>query len=182
MLPLLPLYISYFTADSDGEEQNKKKVFFRALAFVAGFSIVFCLLGLFAGTIGAFLKKYQVILNIVSGIIVIIFGLSYLEIIPLPFFKGMTRSHKATSVLSAFLFGAVGSTVSKPEELSAAINRFLSSLKPEDRFLFVRRYWYADSVEDLAAMTESTPNRVSVRLFRVRAKLYQKLEKEGFLA
>ena len=122
MLPLLPLYISYFTADSDGEEQNKKKVFFRALAFVAGFSIVFCLLGLFAGTIGAFLKKYQVILNIVSGIIVIIFGLSYLEIIPLPFFKGMHRSHKATSIASAFVFGVIYSV-----SLSPCIGAFLGS-------------------------------------------------------
>ena len=121
MLPLLPLYISYFTAESD-DEANKKKVFLRALAFVVGFSAVFCVLGLFAGTVGTFLRKYQTILNIICGIIVVIFGLSYLEIIPLPFFKGMTRSHKATSVLSAFLFGVIYSV-----SLSPCIGAFLGS-------------------------------------------------------
>ena len=65
--------------------------------------------------------------------------------------------------------------------LSGAIDRFLSTLKAEDRFLFVRRYWYADSVADLAAMTSCSPNRVSVRLFRIREKLQKALEKEGFL-
>ena len=45
------------------------------------------------------------------------------------------------------------------KELSAAINRFLSTLPPEDRFLFVRRYWYADSVTDLAAVTNSSAGR-----------------------
>ena len=52
----------------------------------------------------------------------------------------------------------------------------------EDRFLFVRRYWYADSVADLAAATKSSANRISVRLFRLREKLRNTLEKEGFLA
>ena len=68
------------------------------------------------------------------------------------------------------------------KELSAAINRFLSALNPEDRFLFVRRYWYADSVADLAAMTNGSANRISVRLFRLREKLRTTLVKEGFLA
>ena len=57
-----------------------------------------------------------------SGIIVIIFGLSYLEIIPLPFFKGMHRSHKATSIASAFVFGVIYSV-----SLSPCIGAFLGS-------------------------------------------------------
>ena len=68
------------------------------------------------------------------------------------------------------------------KELGQAINRFLSTLSPEDRFLFVRRCWYADSVSDLAAMTNGSANRVSVRLFRIREKLKRTLMKEGFLA
>lgn len=67
-------------------------------------------------------------------------------------------------------------------ELSSAINRFLSTLSQEDRFLFVRRYWYADSVADLAAMTNGSANRISVRLFRIREKLKRTLMKEGYLA
>ena len=68
------------------------------------------------------------------------------------------------------------------KELSTAINRFLAALKQEDRFLFVRRYWYADSVSDLAALTGGSANRISVRLFRLREKLRITLLKEGFLA
>ena len=67
------------------------------------------------------------------------------------------------------------------KELSVAINSFLYSLNDEDRFLFIRRYWYADSVSDLSAMTGGSPNRVSLRLFRVREKLKKRLIKEGFL-
>ena len=68
------------------------------------------------------------------------------------------------------------------KELSAAINRFLAGLPRDDRFLFVRRYWYGDSVTDLAAMTDSSANRISVHLFRLREKLKKTLIKEAFLA
>ena len=65
------------------------------------------------------------------------------------------------------------------KELSAAINRFLGTLGYEDRYLFVRRYWYADSVADIAAQTHGSVNRTSVRLFRLREKLRKSLQKEG---
>jgi len=67
------------------------------------------------------------------------------------------------------------------KELIAAINHFLSKLDYDDRFLFVRRYWFADSVKDIAAAMNSRENRISVRLFRLREKLRKTLEKEGFL-
>ncbi len=68
------------------------------------------------------------------------------------------------------------------KELSLAIDRFLAGLSREDRFLFVRRYWYADSVADLAALTKGSADRIAVRLFRLRGKLRKILTKEGFLA
>ena len=68
------------------------------------------------------------------------------------------------------------------KELTAAVNRFLDGLDYDDRFLFVRRYWYADSVKDIAAAMHSRENRVSVRLFRLRENLRNTLKKEGFLA
>ncbi len=68
------------------------------------------------------------------------------------------------------------------KELTAAINRFLAALPREDRLLFVRRYWYGDPVSDLAAQTNSSANRISVRLFRLREKLRNTLKKEGFSA
>ena len=88
MLPMIPLYISYFS----GNTGEKKIALLRALAFVSGFTMVFCLLGIFAGTIGTLLREYQTAVNIICGAIVILFGLSYLEIVKIPFFKGITKS------------------------------------------------------------------------------------------
>ncbi len=118
MLPLLPLYISYFAGGAD----KKHRVFARAFSFVLGFTIVFSLLGLFSGTLGAFLKDYQTAVNIVSGILVIIFGLSYLEVIRIPFFQGIQSERTANTVISAFLFGIIYSV-----SLTPCIGAFLGS-------------------------------------------------------
>jgi len=67
------------------------------------------------------------------------------------------------------------------KELTAAVNLFLAGLSREDRCLFVRRYFYADTVTELAAQTGDSANRVSVRLFRLRGKLKKALAKEGYL-
>lgn len=67
------------------------------------------------------------------------------------------------------------------KEISAAISRFLDTLSYEDRFYFLRRYWYADTVSDIATMTHGNSHRISVRLFRTRKKLYHYLSKEGLL-
>ena len=67
------------------------------------------------------------------------------------------------------------------KELRSAINGFLATLTPSDRFLFLRRYWYSDPVKDIAEMAHSTTNSVAVRLFRIREKLRHYLEKEGLL-
>ena len=67
------------------------------------------------------------------------------------------------------------------KELTAAVNRFLSTLSYDDRFLFVRRYFYADSVREIAAQMHVRDSRVSTRLFRLREKLRKNLKKEGLL-
>ena len=67
------------------------------------------------------------------------------------------------------------------KELSAAINRFLSTLDREDRFLFVRRYWYLDSVAMLAKRFSRTEGSVKTALHRLRAQLKTHLEKEGYV-
>ena len=64
-------------------------------------------------------------------------------------------------------------------ELTAAINRFLETLGHEDRVLFVRRYFFAEPVAQIAAATHFSANRTSVRLFRLREKLRNYLQKEG---
>lgn len=118
MLPMLPLYISYFAGGAD----KKKKALPGALAFVLGFTCVFTLLGLFAGSLGSLLSRYQTVVNIVSGILVIIFGLSYLEVIHIPFFKGIQNSREITGMLSAFIFGIVYSV-----SLTPCVGAFLGS-------------------------------------------------------
>ena len=67
------------------------------------------------------------------------------------------------------------------KELSASIIRFLDTLSYEDRFCFLRRYWYADTVSEIAAMTHGSSHRISVRLFRTREKLHRYLKEEGLL-
>jgi RNA polymerase sigma-70 factor (ECF subfamily) len=66
------------------------------------------------------------------------------------------------------------------KELTAQINRFLSTLDRESRVLFVRRYWYADSIASLAQRAGISRNHVSVRLSRIRKKLREYLRKEGY--
>lgn len=118
MLPMLPIYISYFAGGSD----NKHRILIRAICFVLGFTVTFSLLGLFAGTLGSFLTKYQTAVNVITGSIVIIFGLSYLEVINLPFFKGMQSGKKIDSAFSAFLFGMIYSI-----SLTPCVGAFLGS-------------------------------------------------------
>ncbi|MBQ6371605.1 MAG: sigma-70 family RNA polymerase sigma factor, partial [Oscillospiraceae bacterium] len=65
------------------------------------------------------------------------------------------------------------------KELAEAINGFMATLNYSDRFIFTRRYWYSDPVQDIAEMAHSTANSVTVRLFRIRKKLRLYLEKEG---
>lgn len=61
-----------------------------------------------------------------------------------------------------------------------AINRFLSSLDAEKRKIFVRRYWYADSVSEISEKLLISESKVKTSLFRTRKKLREFLEKEGY--
>lgn len=67
------------------------------------------------------------------------------------------------------------------KELGRQINGFLHTLEQENRVLFVRRYWFADSVKDIARDLRISENLVSVRLKRIRKQLKTFLEKEGYL-
>ena len=110
-LPLLPVYIGYF-AGASGDDSRKPLP--GALAFTAGFTVVFCLLGLFAGSVGRLLTRYQTVVNLVCGAIVILLGLSFLEILPLPFFRGTQYRGEVRNIFSAFLFGMVYSVSLTP--------------------------------------------------------------------
>ena len=66
------------------------------------------------------------------------------------------------------------------KELSRQIDRFLATLDEENQMMFVRRYWYSDSISDIAERFQTSSNNVSVRLSRLRNKLKSHLKKEGF--
>ena len=104
LLPMLPVYISYFA----GGEQSSKKTFRNALGFILGFTILFTAMGALAGTLGSFLSKYQTTVNIVSGLIVIFFGLNFMGVIKLNLFKGSTGLQTGNlGFFSSLLFGMV---------------------------------------------------------------------------
>ncbi len=67
------------------------------------------------------------------------------------------------------------------KEITNAINRFLDTISYDDRFYFMRRYWFADTVSDIAAQTHGDSRRISIQLFRTREKLHRYLKEEGLL-
>ena len=67
------------------------------------------------------------------------------------------------------------------KELSDALDQFLDTLDQENRVIFVRRYWYSDSISEIAERLHMSKNNVSVRLSRTRERLKNYLKKEGYL-
>lgn len=107
ILPLLPLYLVYFAGND--EEGNIKKVARNASGFIIGFTILFVLMGVLAGAIGTYLVHYKTVIDIILGAIVIVFGLSFLDIIK--FKPGSKRSLNADvndlGFFSSIVFGVV---------------------------------------------------------------------------
>ena len=106
LLPMLPIYITYFAG---GGERSSRRTLTNAWGFVLGFTLVFTAMGALAGTLGSFLTEYQTALNLVSGLIVIVFGLNYLGILKLNLFRGSGHSmeNRDLGFFSALLFGIV---------------------------------------------------------------------------
>ena len=86
LLPMLPIYISYF-AGGIGEEGNTKRAVKNALGFIIGFTVVFIMLGALAGSFGRLLSDYKTVVDLITGIIVVIFGLSILGVFNLNIFN-----------------------------------------------------------------------------------------------
>lgn len=66
------------------------------------------------------------------------------------------------------------------ERLREVLRSFVDSLEPEAQRIFLRRYLYGATIEELAKATHSTENRITGILFRARKKLRKYLEKEGY--
>ena len=106
LLPMLPIYISYFAG---GGERTTGKTLKGALGFVTGFTLIFVAMGALAGTLGSFLRQYQTAVNIVSGLIVVFFGLNFLGIFKLNLFRGGHNSVNTDEMgfFSALVFGMI---------------------------------------------------------------------------
>lgn len=105
LLPMLPIYISYFAG---GGERKTSKTLKNATGFILGFTIIFVLMGALAGSFGQLLNKYNFIVNIITGLIVIFFGLNFIGVFKLNIFKG-TKIAKTENLgfFSSLLFGIV---------------------------------------------------------------------------
>ncbi len=73
-------------------------------------------------------------------------------------------------------------TEMEARELTRMIEEFLDTLTPENRVIFMRRYWFSDSLREIAGIVGLSEKNVSVRLTRIRGKLKQYLmEREVFV-
>lgn len=106
LLPMLPIYLSYFAG---GGVRSVKRTLLGASGFVAGFTVVFVAMGALAGTLGSFLREYQTAVNIISGLVVIFFGLHFLGVFKFSLFGGPRKTVKTDNMgfFSAALFGIV---------------------------------------------------------------------------
>lgn len=107
LLPMLPIYISFFAGQNTA---GSKKVVTNAVGFVLGFTLIFVCLGAFAGALGGFLREYNRLVNLAAGLIVILFGLNFMELIRIPFINTNQLINMEThnlGFLSSLLFGVV---------------------------------------------------------------------------
>lgn len=105
LLPMLPIYISYFMGE---QESDNKKTIINSIGFVIGFTIIFLLLAVFASTLGTFISAYLHYIKFVFGVIIILLGLNYMEILKFKFLnnsKGIKMDIKNLNFFKSMLFG-----------------------------------------------------------------------------
>lgn len=123
LLPMLPIYLLYFTGEN--RQGNTAKTLVNAVGFVLGFTCVFVLMGAFAAGIGGLLRQHQTAVNVITGLIVVIFGLNFMGVLNVGFLNGTHKLQtqvKELGFFSAILFGIVFSIGWTP-----CVGTFLSS-------------------------------------------------------
>ena len=100
LLPMLPVY---------GGQRTARRTLGCAAGFVLGFTVLFVAMGALAGTVGSFLTRWQTAVNIVCGLVVVVFGLDFLGVLRLDLFRGQHRAAQTGDLnfFSSFLFGVV---------------------------------------------------------------------------
>lgn len=122
LLPMLPIYISYFAGQ---ENKSMKKTVLNSIGFVLGFTIVFLILSIFASTFGSFISNNLKILKIIFGVVIIILGLNYMQVLKLGFLNKTKRfklNFENFNFFKSLLFGILFSISWTP-----CIGAFLSS-------------------------------------------------------
>lgn len=116
VIPLIPLYIGYLTADAKTTDENgnivykRSKVLFTSLFFVLGISMIFFIAGLSISTFKEFFLEYQLVFSMVGGMLLIVFGCIHLKILRFPLLEGEYRlpikmDLSKMNFLKAFLLG-----------------------------------------------------------------------------
>ena len=105
VLPIVPPYLAYMSGVALSDVENKKgqvKIVFTALFFVLGLSTVFIFLGFSASAIGAVFFEYQPLLNTIAGLVIMLFGLHFLDIYRLQFLDREARFEVGENQGTAF--------------------------------------------------------------------------------
>lgn len=109
VLPLVPSYVGFLTGMTLDEATAKRRVaLLHALCFVAGFTLVFILLGVTASALGRALKYYQVWMTRAGGVLIIVFGLYCLGVIKIGAFGADRRLHLQNKPVGFLGSGLVG--------------------------------------------------------------------------
>lgn len=118
VLPLVPSYLIFISGitydDYTGGQPGKyrKTVLIHSLAFIIGFSLVFTVLGLSSSALGRFLSVYQTYIMRLGGLILILLGLYYLNIVKVPFLDREKLIHLREKPLGLFGSFIIGTTFS----------------------------------------------------------------------
>mgnify|MGYP004422164585 CR=1 FL=1 len=67
----------------------------------------------------------------------------------------------------------------RSKEIGQLLDAFLEDLPRDSRMIFLRRYWYADAIAEIALRYGMTESKVKMQLLRTRKRLYTFLEQEG---
>lgn len=121
LLPMLPIYISYFS----GSDSKKNKALKNSIAFVFGFSLIFIILAILSNRVGVFLTQYLKYIKYVFGVIIIFLGLNYMEVFKFDLFSKFKKYNsdvKDMGILKSFVFGIMFSISMTP-----CVGTFLSS-------------------------------------------------------
>lgn len=106
LLPMLPIYLSFFAAG----DTDRRRTLRNAIGFVLGFTIVFIIMGAFMGVMGKLVREYQTVLNIVTGAVVMLFGLNFMGVLKIGFLNRASQQDanvKDLNFFSSMLFGIV---------------------------------------------------------------------------